>query len=96
MDDEDAPEYIDSPASDYIAVQWREAMRATREGMEAVRRVWPELTQHLSETGAGNLKVALDDLQTASRYLHMAGRHVLGDDGYSEYLDATTRRQIEG
>ncbi len=96
MDDEDTPEYIDSPASDYIAVQWREAMRATREGMEAVRRVWPELTQHLPETGAGNLKCALDDLQTAARSLHMAGRHVLGEEDYASYLDATTRRQIEG
>lgn len=96
-DDLDIP-----PASDddvvqqFIDTNWREAARAAREGRECIRKIWPELTQHLPETAANQLSRALNDFEAASRHLHLAGKHVLGQSEYDEYIAAQTRRQIEG
>lgn len=97
----DADDFNTPPASEnsivqqYLDTNWREAMRAAREGMECLRRIWPELTQHLPETGANHLQQALDRFEAASRALHYAGKHVIGEEAYDEFLEAQTMRQIE-
>lgn len=94
-DDLDMP-----PASDdqvvqqYVDTNWREAVRGTRESMESLRRIYPELTQHLPETASRHIASALDSLQSASRQLHLSGPHVLGQEVYDEFIAAQTERQI--
>jgi hypothetical protein len=97
MSDLDRP-----PASDddvvqnFLDTKWREAVRGVRDAAGCVRSVYPELVQHLPETAARDLSNALVELENALRKLHHAGPHVLGSDAYEEYVDAQTRRQIEG
>lgn len=96
-DDLDIP-----PASDddvvqgFLDTQWREAMRAAHECREAIRKIYPELTAHLPETASSNLGYALRDNEDVTRHLQLAGRHILGQDEFDAYIDARTRRQIEG
>lgn len=78
----------------FLDTNWREAVRAARDGMASIRRVYPELVQHLPETASRHMKRALDDLEAASRELHYAGSHVIGRDAYDEFIQAQTERQI--
>lgn len=95
-DDLDIPPASDDEAvQNYLETNWREAVRASRDGREAIRRIFPELVEHLPETAANHLRTALGELEGATRALHKAGRHVLGQTGYDEFLSAQTRRQIE-
>lgn len=99
MTDEDdldlPPASEDDVVQQYLDTNFREALRASRDGMTVLRRVYPELTQHLPETGANYLRRALDDFEAAGRHLHLAGRHVLGQAVYDELIEALTIRQIE-
>lgn len=94
-EDFDVPPASDDPVvQNYIETNWREALRGSREAMECIRKIWPELTQHLPETAAVALKDALDSLQAATRKLHKAGPHVLGQEEYDTFMEAQTLRQI--
>lgn len=96
MEDLDLPPASDdSVVQTFIDTNWREAQRASREGMECLRRIYPELVQHLPETASRHLKEALRNFEGASRELHLAGRHVLGQIEYDAYLEAQTLRQID-
>lgn len=90
------PASLDPEVQNYLDTQWRSAMAATREAREALRRIYPELVQHISETGTNHLVRCLQDLEHASHQLHKAGPHVLGQEEYDEYLNAQTTRQISG
>lgn len=97
MSDEDIdlpPASSDSVVQNYLDTNWREAMRAARDGMNAIRRVWPELTQHLPETASNELESALHNLQSATHKLHKAGPKIIGQEEYDEFIEAQTYRQI--
>lgn len=66
---------------------WMEAMDHVRDGMTALRRAFPDHTQELPETGERALRSALHNLEDVLADLHRAGRHVLGEDVYAQYLD---------
>lgn len=66
---------------------WMEAMSAVREGMIALRAAFPDHTQGLPETGERALRSGLHGLEDVLADLHRAGRHVLGEDVYAQYLD---------
>lgn len=66
---------------------WMEAMRAVSEGMNALRAAFPSHTQSLPETGERALRSGLHGLEDVLADLHRAGRHVLGEDAYAQYLD---------
>jgi hypothetical protein len=90
------------PASEDDAVQamldatWRAAMASSRSTMEELRRIYPELSSHLPETGAGFISRALADAEGCYRSLHAAGKHLIGTDDYERYLQAQTRRALGG
>lgn len=97
MADEDMdipPASTDETVQQFIDTMWREAARAARDGREPIRKIYPELLQHLPETASRHVKRALDAFEEASRELHLAGAHVLGQLEYDEYIAAQTRRQI--
>lgn len=97
------PEDIDGPpASDdpgvqaFLETHWREAMRAARDGMEALRRIHPEMMEHLPEGADRSIGSALSQISSSYRDLHAAGPRILGQEEYDEYLRALTRRSIGG
>lgn len=87
-DDEDVQGFLDT--------RWREAMRASRELMENLRAIHPDLMEHLPETAERRIAGALTSAQSAYRDLHAAGKHVIGQERYDEYLAAQTRRRVDG
>lgn len=89
------PASDDEVVQNYLDTNWREAVRAAREGRESVRKIFPELTEHLPETASMHLRNALGELENATRALHKAGPLVLGQEAYDEFIAAQTRRQIE-
>lgn len=96
MADLDHPPASDDPVvQNFLDVQWREAIRAAREGKEAVNKIWPQLVQNLPETAGSHLHRARDEFEAAERVLHRAGKFVLGQDAYDEYVENQTRRQID-
>lgn len=88
------PASEDPKVQDYLDTSWRETMRATKEALETLRRIHPELTHHLVETASNQIGAAMRDLEATIDHLHRAGRLVLGDDDYEEYLDTQTQRQL--
>lgn len=95
MADQDLPPATpDGDVQNFLDVKWREAVRAATEGMEALRSIWPELTQHIPETGSNFIKRSLDDFEGANYNLQRAGVHVLGQERYDEFCQARVERQI--
>lgn len=95
MSDLDSPPASDDPnIQNFLSIKWREALRATREGLESIREVYPELTHHLPETAERHLYEAMRGFEKTAGDLHRAGRHVLGEDEYNAYLEAQTQRKI--
>lgn len=93
-DMEEPPASDDEVVQNFLDTNWRESARAGREGLAGVRRIHPELSQHLPETASRHLGNAARDFESALHNLHLAGRHVLGSDAYDQYTEAQTRRQI--
>lgn len=85
----------DSAVQNYLDTNWREAVRAAREALECVRKIHPELTQHLPETAADNLRYFLSGQEANIANLHRAGRLILGQEAYDEYIETQTERQIQ-
>jgi hypothetical protein len=79
----------------FLEANWRAAMASARETMERLRNITPELDVHMPETSANYIRSALVDAQDSYRSLHYAGPHVLGEDGYHEYLEAQTSLKLE-
>lgn len=94
-EEEEGDQYVDSAVSAYMDTNWREAMRAAREGMECIRKIHPELSEHISETGARSLGRALADLEASVSSLHRAGRYIIGATAYDEYLQTLAHWQVE-
>lgn len=84
------------PIKELASTSWRVAMAASQEGMEALRRVWPEQAALMPEKTARQIARALDDLERATEHLHEAGGEVLGDEAYEHYLEIKARRSIDG
>lgn len=99
VDDEDLdipPASDDDVVQGFLDTNWREAMRAAHECREAIRKIHPELTAHLPETSSRQLGYALRDNEEVTNHLQLAGRHILGQVEFDAYIEARTRRQIEG
>lgn len=95
MSDLDFPPASDDPdVQTYLDIQWREAQRAAREGRECLRLVWPDLTQHITETGARHLHAALTAFESASNSLNLAGKHIMGEEAFDEYIQTLTTRKV--
>jgi hypothetical protein len=95
-EDPDFPAASDDEAIQaFLDTKWREALRAAREGMEALREIWPEMVSHIPETGSNYVSKALNDLESAYGRLHEAGRHIIGQAGYDSYMEAQTQRRID-
>lgn len=94
-EDIDAPPASDDEAiQKFLDAQWREALRAAREGMEALRAIYPEMVAHIPETGVNHIDRALNDLESAYGRLHEAGRHIIGQVEYDRYMEAQTQRRL--
>lgn len=93
LDRDDIPMPVPAPIKPKLVDQrvletcWMEAMRAVRDGMTSLRAVFPDRTQGLPETGERALRSGLHGLEDVLADLHRAGRHVLGEDAYAQYLD---------
>lgn len=94
MDDDHLGPAAEDPVQALLDVTWREAMAGLRSSMEALRRVVPELSSHLPETGSSYVSRALSDATSAYASLHRAGPFVLGSDEYGRYLAAQTARAL--
>lgn len=95
-DDLDLPPASTDPnVQNFLDTIWREAVRANRETIENIRKIYPELVQHLPETAERHLEEALRGAEKVSRGLHLAGRHVLGQGDYDDFIEAQTKRQIQ-
>jgi hypothetical protein len=90
------PAAEDGWVQDHLDTTWRASMAATREAMESLRRVVPEMTHHLPEAGYVRLEAALRGSERAYADLHEAGPHVIGQGAYDRYLEAQTARTIGG
>lgn len=95
------PEDPDRPAASddldvqtFLDIQWREAMRASRACMEALRSIYPELVVHLPETASTDIERGLREITLAYSRLHGVGPEIIGQDAYDEYLSAQTARAI--
>lgn len=84
----------DAAIQNFLDIQWRAGIAAAREGMEALRRLWPEMVEHVPETGSNHLSRALHSFEDAYRSLHSAGKHVIGSPEYDAYVAAQTERRI--
>lgn len=86
--DEGKPEPIDHPVlREKLDTNWREALRSTHEALDDLRRIFPGPAQILPEGASRHLRSAMRSLEDASGELHYAGRHVLGDVQYEEFLE---------
>lgn len=90
------PASSDDEVQAYLDMRWREAMRAARDLMDSLRAVVPEFKAHLPEVAHNRLNSALSSATNAYGDLHQAGRRVIGDDAYDAYLQAQTRRKLDG
>lgn len=88
------------PASDDLDVQgfldimWRAAMAGTRESMESLRAIHPELVDHLPESAQRDLSSALTLVTSAYRDLHRCGKEIIGQAAYDEYQAVQTNRAL--
>jgi hypothetical protein len=90
------PASQDGWVQDFLDANWREAMASSRTSMEALRRLVPEMSVHLTESGYVQIDSALSSIERAYASLHAAGPHVLGTEDYATYLQAQTERVIGG
>lgn len=89
------PASPDDEVQNYLDARWRESMRAARDLMESLRTVVPEFKGHLPEVAYNRLNSALGSATAAYGDLHQAGRHVIGEADYDDYLTAQTKRKLD-
>lgn len=83
----------EAKARDYIRKQWHEATTATRTAMDAMRNVLPEPAVILEELDQTAFESAQHSLESALERLLRAGKGVLGEQGFREYMDEQIGRR---
>ncbi len=69
-----------------VEQRWEQALRAITTGMEVIRSIYPSRMFLLPEAGHRALKDALDGAQNSVSSLHRAGRYVLGQEQYDQFV----------
>lgn len=87
------PPSSDESTQDFIDTAYREAVDYADKGREACRRIWPNTTAIMTETGGQHMREALDRFEAALRSLELAGRHVIGEAAYVELVEDRLHRQ---
>lgn len=88
------PASEDGWVQDHLDATWRAAMASQRETMEQLRRIVPEMSSRLPETGYVHLERALRAAEHIYADLHAAGPFVIGTEAYDHYLQAQVERSI--
>ena len=74
-----------------VEEDWVAAMTYCTISLEHLRQIYPARMMLMSETGHEAIRRAMEDVQGAIRNLHRAGKFVMGQERYEQYV----RQQIQ-